>query len=71
MPGSPAGRGVSRFIWKGLVAVVTEPVLYLVVPCYNEEEVLPETSRRLLDKIQTMTDIPQKPDHVRQRRLQG
>ena len=55
MPGSPAGRGVSRFIWKGLVAVVTEPVLYLVVPCYNEEEVLPETSRRLLKKIQTMT----------------
>ena len=55
MPGSPAGRGVSRFIWKGLVAVVTEPVLYLVVPCYNEEEVLPETSRRLLEKIQTMT----------------
>ena len=23
------------------------PVLYIVVPCYNEEEVLPETSRRL------------------------
>lgn len=25
--------------------------LYLVVPCYNEQEVLPETARRLLDKI--------------------
>jgi len=25
--------------------------LYLVVPCYNEEEVLPETSRRLKDKL--------------------
>lgn len=24
--------------------------LYLVVPCYNEEEVLPETVRRLTDK---------------------
>ena len=24
--------------------------LYLVVPCYNEEEVLRETSRRLLEK---------------------
>ena len=23
------------------------PILYVVVPCYNEEEVLPETSRRL------------------------
>ncbi len=22
-------------------------ILYIVVPCYNEEEVLPETSRRL------------------------
>lgn len=28
--------------------------LYLVVPCYNEEEVLPETSKRLLEKIQGM-----------------
>lgn len=25
--------------------------LYLVVPCYNEEEVLPETVRRLTDKL--------------------
>ena len=23
------------------------PTLYIVVPCYNEEEVLPETARRL------------------------
>jgi glycosyltransferase involved in cell wall biosynthesis len=28
--------------------------VYLVVPCYNEEEVLPETSARLLDKIKTL-----------------
>jgi glycosyltransferase involved in cell wall biosynthesis len=26
-------------------------ILYIVVPCYNEEEVLPETSRRLLAKL--------------------
>ena len=25
--------------------------LYLVVPCYNEEEVLPETNRRLKEKM--------------------
>lgn len=25
--------------------------LYLVIPCYNEEEVLPETSKQLLEKI--------------------
>lgn len=28
--------------------------LYLVIPCYNEEEVLPETSKRLLEKIKNM-----------------
>lgn len=26
------------------------PILYMVLPCYNEEEVLPETSRRLREK---------------------
>lgn len=29
-------------------------VLYLVIPCYNEEEVLRETSKRLLEKINKM-----------------
>lgn len=29
-------------------------ILYLVIPCYNEEEVLHETAKRLLDKIQSM-----------------
>jgi len=29
--------------------------LYLVVPCYNEEEVLPETSRRLKEKLTALT----------------
>ena len=32
-----------------------KPILYLVVPCYNEEEVLPETSRRLREKLTTLT----------------
>ena len=27
------------------------PVLYLVIPCYNEEEVLPETTKRLPEKM--------------------
>lgn len=31
------------------------PLLYLVVPCYNEEEVLPETSRRLEQKLKDLT----------------
>lgn len=29
-------------------------ILYLVIPCYNEEDVLRETAKRLLDKINTM-----------------
>ena len=28
--------------------------LYIVVPCYNEEEVLPETSRRLKEKLEAL-----------------
>lgn len=31
-------------------------ILYLVIPCYNEEEVLPETSRQLLLKMQSMLE---------------
>lgn len=30
-------------------------ILYIVVPCYNEEEVLPETARRLGDKLAQLT----------------
>ncbi len=29
-------------------------VLYIVIPCYNEEEVLPETSKQLKEKITTL-----------------
>ena len=29
-------------------------ILYLVIPCYNEEEVLHETARQLLDKMNSM-----------------
>jgi glycosyltransferase involved in cell wall biosynthesis len=33
-----------------------EHTLYIVIPCYNEEEVLPETTRRLTDKLRRMID---------------
>ncbi|MBN1597057.1 MAG: glycosyltransferase family 2 protein [Bacteroidales bacterium] len=33
--------------------------LYLVIPCYNEEEVLPETSKRLYEKISVLIEIKQ------------
>lgn len=29
-------------------------ILYIVVPCYNEETVLPETARRLRDKLEAL-----------------
>ena len=32
-----------------------KPILYFVLPCYNEEEVLPETAKRLLDKYRSLT----------------
>ena len=35
---------------------MTVPVLAIVVPCFNEEEVLPETSRRLAALVQRMID---------------
>ncbi len=31
-------------------------VLYIVVPCYNEEAVLPETSKRLREKLRSLTE---------------
>ena len=31
-----------------------EPILYIVVPCYNEEEVLEETTKQLKEKIETL-----------------
>lgn len=31
-------------------------ILYLVIPCYNEEEVLHETAKRLIKKISTMIE---------------
>ena len=32
----------------------TAPILYVVVPCYNEESVLPVTSKIFLEKLQGM-----------------
>ncbi len=32
------------------------PTLYVVVPCYNEEEVLPQTYTALSTKLNTMID---------------
>ncbi|HHX56412.1 MAG TPA: glycosyltransferase, partial [Clostridiales bacterium] len=29
-------------------------VLYLVIPCYNEQEVLPEASKQMLEKMNSL-----------------
>lgn len=31
-------------------------ILYIVIPCYNEEEALPETSRQILSKMQALIE---------------
>ena len=43
------------------------PVLYVVVPCYNEEEVLPETAKRMRAKLRGLIaekKISPQPDYV-------
>lgn len=32
----------------------TQPVIYIVVPCYNEEEVLPQTAKVLAEKLYSL-----------------
>ena len=34
----------------------TKPILYIVIPCYNEQEVLPITAPLFLQKIQSLTE---------------
>ena len=52
-----------------------QPILYIVIPCYNEEKVLPITSGMFLEKINTpgsgRQDQPRKPGVVCERRLEG
>lgn len=45
--------GYSR-LWAKPGKEFTMPVVYLVIPCYNEEAVLPETNHRLTEKMRTM-----------------
>jgi polyisoprenyl-phosphate glycosyltransferase len=49
-PGETRSEGMS--VTSGDVNVI--PRIGIVVPCYNEEEVLPETGRRLISLLQTM-----------------
>ena len=53
----------------------TDPILYIVIPCYNEQEVLPITAPMFLQKINDLAaagqDQPGKPRAVCERRLEG
>ena len=33
-----------------------KPILWIVIPCYNEQEVLPETVKRLGEKLTTLIE---------------
>ena len=33
-----------------------KPILYIIIPCYNEEAVLPITSEMFLDKIKSLVE---------------
>lgn len=43
-------------IYKGKGSVIMKPVLYMVIPCYNEEEVLPVTVPEFLGKLRALID---------------
>ena len=34
-----------------------KPILYIVIPCYNEEEVLPITKDLFLNKLKEWSDL--------------
>ena len=42
-----------------------KPVLYIVIPCYNEESVLPITSGMFRDKVRQLADAGKISDESR------
>ena len=38
-----------------------QDILYMVIPCYNEQEVLPETSRQLKEILYDLMDRGMRP----------
>lgn len=52
-------QGIRSGVWEEQIAGeknIMAEILYIVVPCYNEQEVLMETTGRLTDKLQKMMD---------------
>lgn len=44
---------------------VMKPILYIIVPCYNEQEVLPITAPRFLSKLEMLRDLGKISDESR------
>ena len=42
-----------------------KPILYIVIPCYNEEDVLPITAPMFLDKIKELVGLDKIDDKSR------
>ncbi|MCR5580383.1 MAG: glycosyltransferase, partial [Pseudobutyrivibrio sp.] len=42
-----------------------KPILYIVIPCYNEEEVLPITAPMFLGKIKELVELDKIDDKSR------
>lgn len=41
------------------------PILYMVIPCYNEQDVLPVTSKMFLDKMEALIEADKISDKSR------
>ena len=50
------GCGMIMAMESRKVRFMNQPILYIVVPCYNEEEVLPETAKRLKRKMEELME---------------
>lgn len=44
-------------MFRGMGRIKMAEILYIVVPCYNEDEVLDETTKRLVDKLNRMMQL--------------
>ena len=44
-------------MFRGTGRIKMAEILYIVVPCYNEDEVLDETTKRLVDKLNRMMQL--------------
>jgi len=51
--------------WLYIKEIKMKPILYIVIPCYNEEKVLPITAPMFLDKIKELVSADKIDDKSR------